>query len=191
LKIRNEIDLLQMVREDLWMMDALHTAKSLELPDWWICAGFVRSKIWDVQHGFTERTPLPDVDVIYFDPVSINEEEEKRLEERLRSLSPNVPWSVKNQARMHVLNNVNPYLSAVDAISKFPETATALGLSLDEQDNLILTAPHGIEDAVNMVLRATPAFSNNPELAPIFQERINKKNWSSRWKQLQIYSGIL
>jgi len=179
-----------MVREDSWMVDALTTAKSLQLPDWWICAGFVRSKIWDVQHGFTERTPLPDVDVIYFDPVSIDEEEEKRLEERLRSLSPTVPWSVKNQARMHVLNDVNPYLSAVDAISKFPETATALGLSLDEQDNLVLTAPHGIEDAVNMVLRATPAFSNNQELAPIFQERIAKKQWSTTWWKLQTYSDI-
>ena len=40
------------------MMDLLKGAKSLNLPDWWICAGFVRSKIWDVLHGFDERTTI-------------------------------------------------------------------------------------------------------------------------------------
>ena len=39
----------------------------------------------------------------------------------------------KNQARMHVVNNMLPYSSSVDAISKFPETATALGVTLDEK----------------------------------------------------------
>ena len=35
----------------------------------WIC----RSKIWDILHDFSERTPIPDIDVIYFDPTNIDE----------------------------------------------------------------------------------------------------------------------
>lgn len=65
--IKSEEDILWLIREDKWMMELLKCAKSLNLPDWWICAGFVRSKIWDVLHGFNERTTLPDIDVIYYD----------------------------------------------------------------------------------------------------------------------------
>src|SRR5690606_18827150 len=113
--------------KDAWMIGVLSAAKSLDLPDWWICAGFVRSKIWDTLHGFNERTPLSDIDVIYFDAENLSEHTEKRLEEKLHRIMPGLPWSVKNQARMHIVNELESYTSAIDAISKFPETATALG----------------------------------------------------------------
>jgi len=169
------------------MMDILETAKSLSLPDWWVCAGFVRAKIWDVLHGFVNRTPLPDVDVIYFDNSNLDEEVEKRLEEKLRSMDPSIPWSVKNEARMHFANNIPPYSSAVDAISKFPETATALGLSIDERNQIILAAPCGIEDVVNLVVKPTPYFEKTKERAEIYEERIAKKNWKSTWSNIKIY----
>lgn len=96
MRIHNEEELLRTVAEDRWMMDILAAARTLELPDCWVCAGFVRSKVWDVQHGFTGRTPLGDVDVIYYDPDDIREEVEKGWEARLRESLPSVPWSVKN-----------------------------------------------------------------------------------------------
>ena len=65
------------------MIEILQAASTLGLPDWWICAGFVRSKIWDVLHGFMERTWTPDVDIIYFDPANIDENFEKDLEKKL------------------------------------------------------------------------------------------------------------
>ncbi|KQL52624.1 hypothetical protein AN964_03140 [Heyndrickxia shackletonii] len=184
--IQTENDILQLVREDKWMMDILRTAKTLNLPDWWVCAGFVRSKIWDTLHGFEERTPIPDVDVIYFDEKNTDESEEKRLEESLRHLHPNVPWSVKNEARMHVKNNIPPYSSSVDAISKFPETATALGLKLDEEDQLILTAPCGLEDVLHLKVKPSPYFMEERERESIYEERIIKKNWKSIWNKINI-----
>jgi hypothetical protein len=45
---------------------------------------------------------------------------------------------------MHIRNKLPPYSASVDAISKFPETATALGIKIGEKDNVILTAPYGI-----------------------------------------------
>ena len=186
MKIENEQDIIQLVKDDMWMMDILETAKSLNLPDWWICAGFVRSKIWDALHGFANRTPMPDVDVIYFDKSNLNEETEKELEQKLRNINPNIPWSVKNEARMHVVNNIPPYSSSVDAISKFPETATALGLTIDEQNNVILTAPCGIDDVINLVLKPTPYFEESKERAKIYEERIAKKNWKSTWSKVKL-----
>ncbi len=86
--IKSEQDLIRFIENDMWMMDMLYAAKKLELSDWWICAGFVRSKIWDMQHGFGERTKLPDIDVIYFDPTNIKSSQEKKLEKRLEMIHP-------------------------------------------------------------------------------------------------------
>lgn len=186
MNITREEDVLCLIEDDKWMMDILDAAQKLELPDWWICAGFVRSKIWDALHGFEERTALPDVDVIYFDSTNLLESEEKKFETQLKCIAPNIPWSVKNQARMHVKNNFPPYLSAVDGIANFPETATALGIKLDEYRNVVLAAPYGIGDALNLEVKPTPPFMDNKVLASIYKERVLKKNWISIWHKLKI-----
>lgn len=185
--LSSEEDIIRIIEEDADMMEILRAAKSLKLPDWWVCAGFVRSKIWDTLHGFSTRTVLADVDVIYFDDQQMDELVEKKLEEGLRAILPDVPWSVKNEARMHTVNNLPPYLSSVDAISKFPETATALGVKLDEEDNVVLIAPWGIKDVLHLEVRPTPQFIENKELAGIYEERIARKNWQSIWKQVKVY----
>lgn len=188
LKIHNGEDILRIVKTDVWMMKILAAVRELGLPDSWVCAGFVRSKVWDVQHGFTDRTPLPDVDVIYYDSADITEETEKIYEERLGRIYPSAPWSVKNQARMHAVNDLPPYSSAVDGMSKFPETATALGLSLDAHGDVILAAPHGVHDVIHMVVRPTPHFRANPQIRHIYEKRIAAKNWQAVWPQLTLTS---
>lgn len=185
--LKNEEDVKKIILEDIWMVENLRAVKSLDLPDWWICAGFVRSKIWDYLHGFSERTKIPDVDVIYFDEQNINELQEKKFEEKLKNMLPDVPWSVKNEARMHIVNNLPPYKSSFDAISKFPETATALGVKLDDEGNLILAAPCGISDVINLDLKPTPFFTETEERARIYEERIIKKNWQSTWNEIKVY----
>ncbi|WP_054943199.1 nucleotidyltransferase family protein [Paenibacillus ihuae] len=190
MRIHNEEELLRLVAGDRWMMDILAAVSSLELSDCWVCAGFVRSKVWDVQHGFNDRTPLADVDVIYFDPEDTREEVEKAWEARLREIDPSVPWSVKNQARMHTVNNLAPYSSATDGMSKFPETATALGLALTGQGDILLSAPHGLRDVLDMVVRPSPLFSTTPRLKSIYEERVSKKNWQAVWNQLKILSVV-
>lgn len=188
MQIKSEEDIIQLVHDDKWMMDILKAAKSLELPDWWVCAGFVRTKIWDVLHSFDARTSMADVDVIYFDSTNLDELVEKKLEDKLWELHPDIPWSVKNEARMHVVNDISPYCSSVDAIAKFPETVTALGLKLGDRDEVILTAPHGINDVINFEVKPTPYFMETKELAAIYKERINKKNWKATWNKVKIVS---
>ena len=185
--LEEEKDIIEVIKKDSWMMDVLKTAKILDLPDWWICAGFVRSKVWDVLHNFNARTPLPDIDVIYFDSSNINELEEKNLERKLRSLMPNIPWSVKNQARMHVLNNMSPYTSSIDGISKFPETATALGVKLDEKDNVLLAAPWGVKDVINLKVKPTPYYLETDTRISIYENRVIKKGWNSIWRKIEVF----
>jgi uncharacterized protein len=183
----NEQKVIEWITEDQWMMDILKAAKSLDLPDWWVCAGFVRSKIWDTLHNFSERTPIPDIDLIYFDPINLDEGEEKSYEQILNTRLPNIPWSVKNEARMHIRNNMPPYTSSVDAMSKFPETATALGVKIDEHNQVRLAAPCGILDVVNLEVKPTPYFINNPERIGIYETRLLQKNWQSKWENLTVF----
>lgn len=171
------------------MTGILRTVKTLNLPDWWVCAGFVRAKIWDTRHGYGERTALPDIDVIYFDPGDDSEGREKELEDLLTGLHSGIPWSVKNQVRMHHINHNPPYSSARDAMSKFPETATALGLTLSDENGLVLYAPWGVEDAVNGVIRPTPFFREDPDRLRIYRNRLLKKNWKQHWERLTILDG--
>jgi hypothetical protein len=184
--LQNEQNVLAVIESDSWMMDVLKAAKSLDLPDWWICAGFVRTKIWDTLHGFDERTPLGDIDVIYFDASDIDERTEKRLEERLYEMLPELPWSVKNQARMHRINGNPPYESSNDAISKFPETATSLGAKLDSQGKLLLTVPWGLEDVLAMRVKPTPSFLSDKGLMEIYLRRLSQKGWTAKWPQVQV-----
>ncbi|MEK3899611.1 nucleotidyltransferase family protein [Paenibacillus sp. FSL R7-0179] len=186
MKLHNEPDILRLVKEDDWMMGILASAAVPQLPDWWVCAGFVRSKIWDVRHGYKERTPLQDIDVIYYDRSDLREETEKLWETQLKEQHPGIPWSVKNQARMHKVNDLKPYRSSTDAMSMFPETATALGLSLREDGEVILSAPHGVEDVLELVVRPTPYFAANPHLWPVYEKRIASKNWQRIWTGLRV-----
>jgi len=75
--LRNQEDVVKLIQNDHRMMEIIKAASKLNLPDWWICAGFVRSKIWDTLHGFEKRTNTPDVDVIYFDDKNVDEKTEK------------------------------------------------------------------------------------------------------------------
>lgn len=184
MKLRNELDIIKAIQDDKWMMDVLLAAGSLHLPDWWVCAGFIRSKIWDTLSGFEKRTPLDDVDVVYFDPININEQIEKELERKLREVLPDVPWSVKNEARMHMINGADPYTSTIDAISKFPETATALGVKLNQHGDLQLTAPCGLEDVLAFKVKPTSFFKENKELAHIYKQRLEKKKWKGTWPKV-------
>jgi hypothetical protein len=184
MKLTVEEDVVELIHGDTWMMDILKTVQTLRLPDCWICAGFVRSKVWDFLHDFKERTPLADVDVVYFDDTNLDISEEKQLEKKLLALRPDVPWSVKNEARMHVRNNIEPYTSTVDAVAKFPETATAIAVRLDDKGALVLCAPHGVHDLLNMKVKPTPYFKISSERMKIYQNRLETKKWKKRWHKL-------
>lgn len=184
--INNEEDIIRLIYADEWMMNILREVNTLQLPDWWVCAGFVRTKIWDTLHGYTERTPLADVDVVYFDASNLDEEIEKQLEIRLDQMNPHIPWSVKNQARMHVINNNPPYSSSVDAISKFPETVTALGLKIDQHNQLVLTAPCGITDVLEMHVKPTPFFAEYNDRMAVYEKRIEQKKFKDRWPKVLV-----
>jgi len=186
-------DVVQLIRNDEWMMEILRITRTLDLQDWYIGAGFIRSKVWDTLHGYSKRTSLPDVDVIYFDKTDFSADEannestkaEILYEERLKKLLPEVKWSVTNQARMHLFHNTAPYKSSEDALNEWVETATCVGVKLENNDLLTLSAPRGVEDLVNLVLRPS---INTPDKVATFYQRIKDKKWLEKWPKLKVIS---
>lgn len=189
-----EEDILNLIREDKWMMNVLKAAESLNLPDWWIGGGFIRSKVWDYMHGYRVRTPVPDIDLIYFDKKDFSEEEgdsystksEDSYQERLGKIFPGVKWSVTNQSRMHNYHQRIPYKNSEEALSEWSETATCIAVRL-KNNKLILLAPHGTEDLLNLLVKPIPdyekVFAFNPG---VYRKRIEEKKWLEKWPKLKI-----
>ncbi|PAD20536.1 nucleotidyltransferase family protein [Terribacillus saccharophilus] len=178
--LKTEEDVLKAIRQDKWMMEVLGAAARLQLPDFCISAGFVRSKVWDVQHGYIRRTPLLDVDVVYFDASDTDEVTEKKYENMLLQMIPGVPWSVKNQARMHEVNRMPAYRDTEHAIACYPETATSIGVTI-EAEELRLLAPYGVEDLLVFRVAPTPLYKKGTSYHPIYLKRIKQKNWQRLW----------
>jgi uncharacterized protein len=59
-------------------------------------------------------------------------------------------------------------------------------VKLDKMDQVILTAPCGIEDVINLVVNPTPYFFETEERLRVYQERVRKKNWESIWDKVRV-----
>ena len=175
--------MLSLLSSDAKMMGILRTVRDLELPDCWIGSGFVRNKVWDFLHGYAEPTPLGDIDVIYYDPSNISESAEKMLENKLRAAMATEPWSVKNQARMHLPASEPPYSSTEHALSLWPETATAVAVRLGGNGKLELLAPLGTDDLFSLTVRPTPHWMGKLEA---YRKRLARKNWPAKWPKLTV-----
>ncbi len=173
-------DVAALCRDDPGMRTALEAVAAHGPPEAWIGAGFLRNAVWDVLHGQRPNVAgLADLDVVFHDAANLDPEADAAWEARLRGARP-LPWSVTNQARMHGRNGHAPYQDVGDAIAHWPETATAVAARI-EKGEVTLLAPHGWNDLLGMIVRATPAFAERPEgLA----RRIKEKGWRKRWPGL-------
>lgn len=162
---------------------ALEIVRSLALLDWAIGAGFIRSAVWDELSGFTTASAVEDIDVLYFDPADRSPELDAALERRLQEIDPALPWSVRNQARMHVRNGDSPYGSTIDALRFWLETPTCVAVSLDTQDRLEITAPYGLADLFSMSIRPTP---RGQARQAAYMARIAEKKWHERWPNVTV-----
>lgn len=177
-------DILALIANDMWMMRVLRLVQSLNLPNWWIGAGFVRNKVWDSLHSYTARTPLNDIDVIFFDAGQLDKSVETALEKKLTTQMPGTLWSVTNQARMTRDRDGERYRSLKEALSEWPETATAVAVNLDDYDHVQLNAPLGIDDLVNLRVCPTTSFMKQREK---YEERQARKNWAVKWPKLTFF----
>lgn len=180
--MQHEAQLKTLLTQDPARMKILRMTRELNLPDCWIGAGFVRSLVWDHLHQRQSSALRADIDIIWFDPARASAQTDSALEGTLSSLCSELNWSVKNQARMHLRNADAPYRSAADAMTCWPETATAVAVRLDRHNEIEVSAPLGLEDLFSLVVRPTDRF--RAEKHPVFLDRICSKAWRETWPDL-------
>lgn len=134
--------------------------------------------VWDKLHNFEVSTRLDDIDLIYFDPdfIFLERELEYQLKEML-----NLPWSVKNQARMHTRNGDKPYHSTYDAMSYWVEVETAVGAKIN-QGEIEIIAPLGVKNLFSNSITINP---KRPKIDD-FYSRLSTKKWLEKWPNLKV-----
>lgn len=171
-----------LIAADEWRMRVLRAVRALGLPDWAIGAGFVRSRVWDWLCGDVRRTAPTDIDVLYHDPADLDSAAETALERRLNEVIA-APWSVTNQARMHLYNDDPPYASTEDAMRHWLETPTAVAVRLSPDDRLEVLAPWGLDDLFTLTLRPTARGMAKPAL---YRRRLAEKKWQAAWPLMRV-----
>jgi len=168
---------IDLLKSDPVRWHALGLVAQLNIDSACIGAGFVRNLVWDHLHDQPSDCRDHDIDVLWFDLDQADAQTDRDLEQQLTRLDSSFAWSVKNQARMHLKNQDAPYRSVADAMSHWPETATAIAAQR-RGDHCKLITPFGCEDLLEMVLRPT---SQHPHQLSAFRTRLSTKAWPDRW----------
>ena len=188
--MKNEQETLDAFRGNPDIMAILTIIRNLGLKDSWLAAGSVRNFIWNLLSDKPVFDRETDVDVIFFDP-AISYEDTLVIESKLKEDFPQYQWELKNQVYMHLHSpHTVPYTSSCDAMSKYPERCTAIGLRLHADATLELFAPYGIGDILNFQVSPTPHFLENEDRMKLYQERLSKKNWQEKWKNLTFSKNL-
>ena len=167
--------------QDSQRLRILNLLAAIDLKDAYIAAGFVRNMVWDALHEKSTATPLNDVDVVFFDANDKNNSLAEKALNSLKQLDSSVPWQVKNQAHMHLINNDRPYLNTFDAMSFWPEKETAIAVSINAKKDIKILAPFGTETLFKGLITHNPKRSRT-----VFLQRVNSKGWLDTWPKLQI-----
>lgn len=185
MKVTSQSDIARIVASDSWMMNVLRAAQELNLPDWWIGAGFLRNKIWDTLED-KESQPTKDVDLVYFNALDVHPESDWAFDTKMKQAFPFAEWEIRNQARMHYVNGFESYNSTADGISHWVETATCVAVKL-ENNQLKFLFCYGTSDLLSLIARPTPYFTG--ELLPTFQDRVQSKHWQQKWPKLTVFTS--
>lgn len=160
----NETRLADIVRNDPELMTVLTTLRGLDLPDWLVFSGAVYQSVWNNLTGRQPGFGVKDFDVGYFDEdVSWDAEDvvikrvEKAFEEPLRSRV-----ETRNQRRVSEWFPAKfgepypPIADTAEALTRFVAPAFAVGVRLEEDGQITVVAPFGLDDTFAMVIRPNP-----------------------------------
>jgi hypothetical protein len=175
------------LRQAPHVMKALSAARDADPPDWLVSAGAVRDAVWDALHDRLPTAMPRDIDLGFFDPADLTAARDQAVEADLRAREPGLPWQAKNQAAVHLWYperfgvDVPAFRSSAEAVATFPETATCVGVRLLPDDDMLVVAPHGLDDLLHCICRHNPTRVS----AAFYRQRVAAKGWRERWPRMR------
>ena len=174
---------ISIIKSKSYIIELLSIVKNLDLNEWCIAAGTIRGAVWDHLHGFNAPTLPTDIDVLFYDRDLNDSDHEIGLQKKLAEIKSDVQWEVVNQATIHEHNKDRPYSSISDALSRWVEPANAIGAYLDNNNEIRLIAPFGVEDLLSMTVRPN---LKSPTAKGVYIDRMKNKKWQEKWPKIKI-----
>ena len=173
--------------QNAFLNPLLHDLKGFQ-PLAYLSAGVIRNWIWSHLHGQKYDFHQTEVDVVFYDAEEINQQRTLKLKSLLEAKYPDQIWDITNQAHVHHWyktesgHTIQPLKSMSEALSYWPETATAIAVRMDEQHQIEVIAPLGLSDLFELKLRWNDRFVSRG----VFEQRVKTKRFLERWPQLEI-----
>lgn len=170
------------------LIKTLEILRNTNLPNWYIGGGAIPQIAWNYYHGFDLNYAINDFDIVYFDKNDLSKETEKKREKKIQKnyLGCPVKLEAVNEARTHLWyekdfgRKIEPYTCTEHAIYSFPTTASAVGITLNKNNGLVVFAPHGLTDLFGLIVRANKIKITKD----IYEKKCNR--WKKVWLKLTI-----
>lgn len=154
--------LVNIIRSEPVLTQALALARDLKLTDCWLVSGAIYNTVWNVLTGRPTLNGVKDIDLFYFDDTDLRYDAEDAVIRRAAPVFAHlpVPVEIRNQARVHLWYQGHfgqpyaPLRSSREAIDRFASTTHSIGVQLDETDGLLVYAPYGLDEMFSF--RLTP-----------------------------------
>jgi uncharacterized protein len=183
--------LTDIVRAAPSLMRVLTALRRLDLPDWLVMSGAVYQRVLSHLTGREPDYGVRDYDVGYFDPSDISYDAEDVVIRRVAAAFDEPLRSaieVRNQARVHVWFEAHfgeaytPLSCTAEALERFVSPMFAVGVRLEDDDELHIEAPFGLADLFALRLRPNP-------LRPFGGFDRVAANVLRRWPELRVERG--
>ncbi|OTG79615.1 nucleotidyltransferase family protein [Acinetobacter sp. ANC 4648] len=180
-------DLEVIIRGHTELMDVLQYLFEVE-PQAYVSAGVIRNSVWAKLHGQLWPLVHTEIDIIFHDPEDLNQAHAQYLSRQLSQKFPKIEWDVTNQAFVHEWYRlesgecIEPLHSIMEALSLWPETATAIAVRLLENGDFDVIAPFGLTDLLGLQLRWNKTLVSSE----VFMQRVSAKRFLERWPDLNL-----
>jgi len=187
-EIEEQADFIKKVlRKNSLFIKLLNLLKGFGLPEWYVGGGSIGQIVWNYFHNFAPNFGVNDFDVVYFDPNTSYEAEDIFIQKG-KKIFKKFPTKVeiRNQARVHLWFPqktgipMKPFTCVEEAISTFPTTSSAIGVTLNPKNKLKIFAPRGFYDILTITMRANKVRVSKKA----FEKKV--KDWSKKWPKLKV-----
>lgn len=182
-------ELITLIRSNPDLMHVLRIVRGLSLPDWRVVAGAVYQTVWNARTGRPPTHGIKDYDVAYFDSADLSWDAEDAVIRRVLAAFEcplRNQIEVRNQARVHLWfkdhfgDDYAPLPDTDTMIARFVSPAFAVGIRLEADSSISVSAPFGLEDTFAMTLRPNPHRPLSSAWAKVIEGA------RSRWPEINV-----
>jgi uncharacterized protein len=182
------MDLKDIIFKSRCLIETFDFLKNYSYEKIYVAAGAVTQTVWNNLFGNDLKYGIDDLDLIYFNDNDLSELHEDNVSNDIKKGLGQIGLNldIKNQARVHLWYQdkfgykIESIKSLEDSISRFPTTATSVGIGYNDLNGLDIIAPFGLDDLLHGIIRP-----NKRQITEaIYSDKVSK--WTKKWPGLKV-----